>query len=411
MYDWANSSYATIVVAAVFPIYFTSVAGAATGMGDFWWGIGTSIATGILAISAPVLGALADYRGYKKPLFTILSVIGVLFTLVCALFDSWQLMLVGYVISHIGWSGVNLVYDSFLTDVTPPERMDHLSSLGYAMGYIGGSTIPFVMSIVLITFGENFGVDTTLAVKLSLIICALWWAIFTIPFIKDVKQRFGGEKPRTGFIRHTFAQVVSTLRSIISNKSVWLFVLAYFFYIDGVGTVIGMATSYGTVLNLDSSMMILALMVTQLVAFPCSILFGRMSVRFGSLRMIMGAIGMYIFICVLGFVMGFGLEENYITIQQASVIFWCLAALVGTVQGGIQAISRSYYGKIIPPERSGEYFGFLDIFGKFAAVLGPLLYAFTRGLTGRSSLSILSIILLFVTALVIMLLGRKHLHD
>jgi len=411
MYDWANSSYATIVVAAVFPIYFTSVAGAATGMGDFWWGIGTSIATGILALSAPLLGALADYRGYKKPLFAILTLIGVLFTVVCALFDNWQLMLVGYVISHIGWSGGNLVYDSFLTDVTEPERMDHLSSLGYAMGYIGGSTIPFVMSIVLITFGDRFGVDTTLAVKLSLIICAVWWAVFTIPFLRDVKQRFGSDKPRSGFVKHTFGQIVSTLRSIIANKAVWMFVLAYFFYIDGVGTVIGMATSYGTVLNLDSSMMIIALMVTQLVAFPCSILFGRMSIRFGSLRMIIGAICMYIFICVLGFLMGFGLEEGFLTIAGASVIFWCLAVLVGTVQGGIQAISRSYYGKIIPPERSGEYFGFLDIFGKFAAVLGPLLYAFTRGVTGRSSLSILAIILLFIAGLVVLMAGRKHLRQ
>ena len=408
MYDWANSVYATIIMAAIFPIYFTSTVNSAGQAGDFWWGIGTSSAMIIIAIIAPFVGALSDFMGYRKKLFSVFLALGVVFTMLCAFTERWEFLLLSYAVSRIGFSGSTLIYDSFLADVTTPERMDKISGYGYAFGYIGGSTIPFLVSIALVTFGESFGVGLSLAVKISVILTGVWWALFTIPFLLHVKQLHGIEKSESQTVLSTaFAAVLKTLQKIISNKRIFFFILAYFFYIDGVGTVIDMATSYGTTLGLGMASMILALLVTQLVAFPFSIIFASMSKRFGSLKMINAAVCIYILICSLGFVMGFGLEEGFFGLDTAVVLFWVLAVMVGTVQGGIQAISRSYFCQMIPPEYSGEFFGFFDIFGKFAAVLGPLLYSLVRGTTGRSSFSILSIIVLFVVSLIILRVGNK----
>ncbi len=411
MYDFANSAYATIMVAAIFPVFFTQVCAGAGQAGDYWWGIGTSIATAIVAVMAPIVGTIADFKGYKKKLWAAFLVLGLVFSLMNAIVDNWKLMLVGYVLSHVGFSGANLLNDSFLTDVTTPERMDTISSWAYALGYIGGSTIPFLMSIALVMFGSHIGVDSVMAVKLSLVIMVAWWGIFSIPFLRNVKQVHNIEKPQGNMLKEVFGGVWNTFKSMIAHKGIFVFVLAYFFYIDGVNTVINMSTSYGSALGLDSTGMILALMVTQIVAFPCSILFGRMSRKFGSIKMLLGAISMYLVICITGFVMGFGLEEGFLTMSQATVLFWTLAVMVGSVQGGIQAISRSTFGKLVPPEKSGEYFAFFDIFGKFAAVIGPALYAFTHAVTGRSSFSILSIIMLFLIALLILGCGYKHIKD
>jgi UMF1 family MFS transporter len=211
-------------------------------------------------------------------------------------------------------------------------------------------------------------------------------------------------------MRAAFSSVAQTAKKIITNKRILLYILAYFFYIDGVGTVISMSTSYGATLGLDTTSMILALLVTQFVAFPCSIWFSSLTKRFGALNMIRAAVCQYLLICVVGFIMGFGLEEAaWFGTGTAIVLFWILAVMVGTVQGGIQALSRSYYCQMIPPENSGEFFGFFDIFGKFAAVLGPLLYSLTKGITQSSSLAILSVALLFLIALAILGFGNKHL--
>ncbi|PHV72231.1 MFS transporter [Sporanaerobium hydrogeniformans] len=411
MYDFANSVYATIMMAAIFPIYFSSVCQAQGESGDFWWGIGTAIATFTMALLAPVIGAIADYKGYKKKLFNSFLGVGLIFTLVTAFTGSWRLMLLGYTVSHIGFSGSCLVYDSFLTDVTDAKRMDHVSSLGYGLGYIGGSTIPFLMSILLISAGEKIGITMPMAIRLSVVLTVCWWGLFSIPFLKNVKQEHAIDGHNALQLREIFKAIGQTLKNIFENKRLFVFLLAYFFYIDGVNTVINMATSYGATLGLDSVKMILALLVTQLVAFPCAILFGKLSGRWGALKLIKGAVMVYLFICVLGFWMGFGLEEGFLSIGEAEGLFWFMAAVVGTVQGGIQAISRSYFGKLIPPEKSGEYFGFFDVFGKFAAVIGPALYAGIKGVTGRSSLSILSITLLFVISLMILLVGRRYLED
>ncbi len=485
MYDWANSVYATIVMAAVLPTYFAALDPNA----DAWWGYGTSIATFVIAVLAPVLGAVADYKGMKKKLFSFFLVLGVIFTTAMAFTDNWRLMLVGYILSYIGFAGANLFYDSFLTDVTTPARMDDISAKGYAMGYIGGSTIPFLISIALISFvlADNM----VLAIKLSLILTSVWWAVFSIPILKNVKQTHSlGELPKDA-IKHAFVNVGRTFKNIISNKALLFFIIAYFFYIDGVGTVIHMSTVYGSTLGLNTTSMIIALLITQLVAAPCSVLFAKLSDKIGSIKMLGISIGVYFLICLVGFYMGFSLEpsqfateraftEAYVSVlpdaddpsseyydgylaamnklsastraedvaqaieaqdldsavkaklseavvpvleavtaegvhdaalKRSNALFWMMAVLVGTCQGGIQALSRSYFGKLIPPEKSNEYFGFFDIFGKFASVIGPALYAFVKTLTGHPSYGILGLMLLFAVGGLMLFFGRGYFRE
>ena len=495
LYDWANSIYATNIMAAIFPTIFVSIAGEA---GDLWWGYGTSIATFAIALLAPILGAVADFKGMKKKLFTVFLLLGVVFTFLIALvMNNWKLMLVGYIISRIGFSGSNLFYDSFLTDVTTDDRMDKVSSWGYAMGYIGGSTIPFVISIVVLLV---LGYSNPVAQIFSIVITSVWWMVFSIPFLKNVEQTHYIERTGETSVSHIFRNIGRTASDIFRRRGLFLFVLAYFFYIDGVGTIISISTAYGTVLGLGTVGMILALLVTQIVAMPCSIWFANLAAKFTARRALIGAILIYTLICVVGFYMGFSLEPHQqayeealkaeytepladLTDEQAitfrddlakyftdkdcqkkadeaiakytlpadgtslpearkaemdrviltftnflgsrtaeienfrkavsfsTILFWAMAVLVGTVQGGIQAVSRSYFGKLIPKERSNEFFGFFDIFGKFASVLGPFLYALIAGWTGRSSFGVLALILLFLIGLIIMIRGKKDFEE
>ena len=408
LYDWANSIYATNIMAAIFPIYFAM---AATETGDKIYGFAVSAANLIVALLSPLLGAIGDFRGMKKKLFAAFLLIGLGFTVTMAVFDSWQLMLVGLVISRIGFSGSCLFYDSFLTDVTTPERMDKVSAWGYAMGYIGGSTIPFVLSIaILLLMGQS-----VLSYKISILLVVVWWAVFSIPFLRNVEQVYCVDEPPRQLARAAFSNMAKTFRAILKDKRILCFIVAYFFYIDGVDTVISMATNYGTTLGLGTIGMILALLVTQIVAVPFSILFGNLAKKAGAIRMIAVAVSVYFVITILGFVMGFNIERAELAggdveaaIRTSTVLFWVLATLVGTVQGGIQALSRSYFGQIIPPERSNEYFGFLDIFGKFSCVIGPALYSLVYTLTNRPSFSILSVILLFLAGGIALVCGRKH---
>ena len=406
MYDWANSIWATNIAAAIFPIYFALKA---TDEGNAIFGYMVSIANLAVAVLAPYLGAIGDFRGMKKKLWAGFMLLGVAFTAVMAIFGSWQMMLVGFVMSRIGFSGSCLFYDSFLTDVTTPDRMDKVSAWGYAVGYIGGSTIPFVISIAIMLLMNM----SDLSYRIAIMIVPVWWLIFSIPFWKNVEQVHCVDQPPSRLGREALRNTVATFRAILKDKALLFFLLAYFFYIDGVGTIISMATNYGSTLGLGSIGMILALLVTQIVAMPCSILYGNWSKRFGALRLIGVAVGIYAFITVVGFVMGFLVDfhetlglTSEAAIGISTVLFWILATLVGTVQGGIQALSRSYFGQLIPPERSNEYYGFMDIFGKFASVIGPALYALVLGLTGRPSFGILSLILLFVLGGVFLIAGR-----
>ena len=410
LYDWANSVYATNIMAVIFPIYFGNVCAQSGADNLVLWSYGTSVATFLVAVLAPVLGALGDHKGHKKRLFMACLVLGVAFTLFSAFTDDYRLLLIGYVVSHIGFSGSCLFYDSFLTDVTTRERMDRVSAWGYAMGYIGGSTIPFVLSIVILFV---LGMDNPLAFKLVIVLTSVWWLVFSIPFLKNVHQVHYVEA-RKGLFRSTFRNLWTTAKDIFTHKRVFLFIVAYFFYIDGVNTIISISTSYGSKLGLDDISMILALLVTQIVAVPFSILFGKLADKVGSINLLCGAVAIYFCITVVGFFMGFNIEQNpgdESALTLSLTLFWCMAFLVGTVQGGIQALSRSYFGKLIPASRSNEYFGFFDIFGKFAAVIGPLLVALFTQFTGRDSIGVISLAILFLIGEGILFTGRKKIFQ
>lgn len=408
MYDWANSIYATNIMAAIFPIYFAMQA---NETGNKLYGFAVSAAALVVAVLAPILGAIGDFSGMKKKLFAGFLVLGLVFTAVMAAFEDWRLMLVGFILSRIGFSGSCLFYDSFLTDVTTPERMDRVSSWGYAMGYIGGSTIPFIISIAVMLLMNQ----SVLSYKIAILIVVVWWAVFSIPFLKNVKQQYSVEDAPQALAKEAFRNAWKTFKDILKDKKILFFIIAYFFYIDGVDTIISMATNYGETLGLGAIGMILALLVTQIVAVPFSILFGNLAKKVGAMKMIAIAVCVYFVITILGFFMGFNIEQAELSggdieaaLRLSSTLFWILATLVGTVQGGIQALSRSYFGQLIPPERSNEYYGFLDIFGKFSCVIGPALYAATYAATGRASLGILSIIVLFFGGMVALFASRKY---
>lgn len=408
MYDWANSIYATNIMAAIFPIYFAMQA---DETGNKLYGFAVSAVALVVAVLAPILGAIGDFSGMKKKLFAGFLALGLVFTAVMAAFEDWRLMLVGFILSRIGFSGSCLFYDSFLTDVTTPERMDRVSSWGYAMGYIGGSTIPFIISIAVMLLMNQ----SVLSYKIAILIVVVWWAVFSIPFLKNVKQQYSVEDVPQALAKEAFRNAWKTFKDILKDKKILFFIIAYFFYIDGVDTIISMATNYGETLGLGAIGMILALLVTQIVAVPFSILFGNLAKKVGAMKMIAIAVCVYFVITILGFFMGFNIEQAELSggdidaaLKLSSTLFWILATLVGTVQGGIQALSRSYFGQLIPPERSNEYYGFLDIFGKFSCVIGPALYAATYAATGRASLGILSIIVLFFGGMVALFAGRKY---
>jgi len=385
MYDWANSVYSSVVTAAILPIFFTSLtaaAGISATTSSVYWGYGTAVASLIIAMFAPLLGALGDYKGMKMRLFRVFLAIGVLSTAALAFSTQWQVILGIAMVTAIGFAGASLFYDASLVDVTTTERMDKVSSYGFALGYIGGSTIPFVGSIALIMFGDRIGVPRLLATQLSFIITAVWWAVFSLPLLKNVKQVHYIAHEQ-GLLAASFRRVSKTLRNANEYRRVFLFLLGYFFYIDGVGTIIRMATIYGASVGISTNTMMAALVVIQIVAFPCAIIFGRLAEKLGSATMIFAGIGIYMVISILGFRMTTAAE------------FWGIAMLVASAQGGIQAISRSHFGKMIPKHRSNEFFGMYDIFARFSAILGPLMFAFLTQVTGNPRFGVLSVMFQF----------------
>jgi len=386
LYDWANSAFSAIVAAIILPIFFKEIAkggGVADVDATAYWGYATSLGTFICAILAPILGTLGDFKGMKKKLFTGFMLLGVISTLLLASTSSWQMILLFYVLGTLGFSGSCVYYDSFLPDITTDDRMDQVSSLGYGLGYIGGSTIPLIISLVLIQFGGSFGISSVAATKFSFVLTAVWWLVFSIPMLRHVQQRHS-VKPEKQIVAQTMRNMGNTLKKIFSNKSVFFFLIAYFFYIDGVGTIIHMATVFGDSCGLGSMDMMVILLVVQIVAFPFAIIYGKLAGRFGARKMILFGIATYIVVCAVGY-----------NLKKMSD-FLMLAVLVGTAQGGIQALSRSYYGKLVPPQHAGEYFGFFDIFGKFSAVIGPALFGFVAQITGVTNFGVLAVMLMFI---------------
>ena len=375
------------------PIYFKSLADG--GSVVVAWGYAETVASLILALLMPILGSLADLQGNKKKFLLGFIGTGAVACAALGLPKTALPFLIVYVISAIMLNGSMVFYDAFLVDATTEDRYDEVSSQGYAWGYIG-SCIPFIACMALVLFGEKIGISQGVGMKLAFLITAAWWVAFSIPILKNVHQTHYKERTPNLF-KSTFVGLWNTVKNIAKDKRLLIFILAFFFYIDGVHTVIKMATSYGTDLGIDSTQLVLALLVTQFVAFPSAIIYGRLAGKFGTRKMLLIAVAAYF--CIALFAAFF---------LKTAAEFWILAVCVGMFQGGIQALSRSEYGKLIPKENANEYYGFFDIFGKYAAVMGTFLVAFFTQITGNPSIGVLSIAILFIIGFILLLRMPKE---
>lgn len=389
LYDVGNSAF-TLLVSTIIPIYFNALAGNA-GISEVdylaYWGYAASISTVIVAILGPTMGTVADTRNYKKPLFVFFMMIGVIGCAALSVPTSWIVFLVVFVIAKVGYNASLIFYDSMLVDVTTPERMDKVSSHGYAWGYIG-SCIPFIISLVFVLMYESIGITMNTAMMLAFLINAVWWVLMTLPLLKNYRQKNFAAPPEHP-IKDSFIRLGHTLRDIKKEKKIFLYLLAFFFFIDGVYTIIEMATAYGSALGLDTTGLLLALLVTQIVAFPCALIFSRFSRRYETTKLIKVCIAAYTLIALFAI----QLDKQW--------EFWFLAVMVGMFQGAIQALARSYFAKIIPAEKSGEYFGIYDICGKGASFMGTTLVGIVAQITNVANTGVAIIAVMFVIGFVL----------
>lgn len=396
LYDVGNSAF-VLLVATLIPIFFNALAeeGGLSSV-DYlaYWGYAASAVTIITAVLSPILGTLADTRGFKKPIFILCLVVGVAGCCAMGLAKTWLPFLLIFVFAKVGFSGSLVFYDSMLSDVTTPDRMDVVSSRGYAWGYIG-SCVPFVVCLALVLGSGAIGLSQMTALNIALFITAAWWLAMTLPLLKTYRQLHYVEVEKHA-IRQSFARIGHTLRHLHEDKQVFWFLLAFFCYIDGVYTIIDMATAYGTALGLDTTGLLLALLLTQIVAFPSALIFGRLSAKYPSTTLIPVCIAAYAGIALFAF---------FLTQQWQ---FWVLAFVVGMFQGGVQALSRSHFAKIIPPEKSGEYFGLFDICGKGASFLGTMIVSVGSQLTGSANVGVGSLIVLFIVGFVLFRVSCKE---
>lgn len=398
LYDWANSVFATTVMAAFVPIFnkdFWSD-GATASVSTFRLGAASSIAAVIVALFAPVLGAIADRGGAKKRFLVGFAGLGVLATAALAMAGrgQWALALTLYVIGWIGFSGANIFYDALLVSVADEDRFDLVSALGYSLGYIGGGLL-LALNVVMTLHPAAFGLDdASQAVRVGFLMVAGWWAVFTLPLLLKVAEP-RPSRPALGAwgaVQAGFAQLRETFHEIRRLRTVGLFLLSYWLYIDGVDTVIQMAVDYGRALHLATGDLITALLITQFVGFPAALLFGKLGERFGAKSGILLCLVVYLVVCVQAY--------HLTTVRE----FYTLALVIGLVQGGVQSLSRSYFARLIPAGMAAEFFGFYNMLGKFAAILGPAIVAGVTLNTGNPRLGILAIIPLFVAGGLLLLL-------
>ena len=395
LYDIANSAF-TLLVSTLIPIYFNSLAGAAGVNEDMYlsyWGYAGSISTVLVAFIAPICGTISD-RKFKKPIFLLTVILGCVACAALGVTTHWLFFLGIFILAKVGFHSSIVFYDSMLPEITTPERMDNVSSMGYAFGYIG-SVVPFVACLALVLFCDSFGLTMGSAMVLAFLITAAWWAVLTVPLARRYKQTAYVEKEGTA-LGDSFKQLVRTFKEARAEKHVFVYLIAFFFFINGVYTIIDMATAYGSALGLDTTGLLLALLLTQIVAFPCAIIFGRLSAKYDT--------GLLIKICIVCYTCITAFGMFLVSLWQ----FWVLATLVGMFQGGIQALARSYLGKIIKPERSGEFYGLMDICGKGASFLGTTLVAIVSQVTAgievnffgltlqNENLAVGSLIILFI---------------
>ncbi|WP_245537344.1 MFS transporter [Thiocystis violascens] len=392
LYDWANSAFATTVMAGFFPVFYSAISGDLSIQdAQFWFNVALFGASLLVAIAAPILGAIADRGGSRKRFLALFAMIGILMTagLVWVHAGQWPLGLALFALGTVGFSGANVFYDSMLPDVSSARDFDLVSAFGYALGYVGGGLL-FAVNVLMVKNPEWFGLsDPGEAVRVSFLSVAVWWALFTVPLLRFVKETPTQDPaPPARAIREGWRQLRRTLSEIRKLRAILLFLVAYWIYIDGVNTVIKTAVFFGDrVLGLDQSALIAALLVTQFVAFPAALLFGWLGQRIGARPAIL--IGLAVYFLAIVYAWRF---------LRTAEDFLILAIAIGLVQGGVQSLSRSLYARLIPVDKSAEFFGFFNMVGKFATILGPLLIALTPlvvpGAGPRDS--ILSLSLLFL---------------
>lgn len=397
-YDWANSAYTTIVVTSFFPILF----------GNYWFtgsgtentttplGIANAAASLTVVLLAPILGAIADRGGLKKRFLLFFLILGVIFVSALSFIDKgdWQLAITVFVLSFIGFASANVFYDSMLVDISEQEKFDVVSALGFSLGYLGGGLA--LLGCVIYANPQIIGLDNITPaddIVFIFLLTGIWWALFSLPILLNVKRKeVSSPVPLKIAVKEGIKQIVRTFDEIRKLKVVFTFLLAYWLYIDGVDTIIRMAADYGRRIGFNQNDLIMAFLITQFVGFPATILYGKLGEKIGARSAILIAIVIYIGVTIYGYFMNEVRD------------FYILAIIVGLVMGGIQSLSRSFFARIIPKNKSAQYFGFYNMIGKFAAVLGPFLMAMVSHLTGSPRLSILSIIILFIAGGVMFLL-------
>lgn len=385
MYDWANSAFATTVMAAVLPVYYSQVAGVDLpgNTATVYWGYTTAGALLITALLAPIMGAIADYSGTKKKLLMTFAALGIFATalLYFVTTGDWLMASLFFILGNIGFATSEVFYNSLLPHIASPEKMDQVSTKGYALGYLGGGIL-LGINVLMIELMS----DKILATRLSFVTVSIWWAIFTIPILRNVREPKVKENigPHINPLTGGFKRVATTFKELRSYRELFLFLVAFWIYNDGIGTIIKMATIYGVEIGIDQTTLIGALLMTQFVGIPFSFAFGRLAKYIGTKNSILFGLFVYTMISIGGYFM------------ETALHFWILAFLVGTVQGGTQALSRSLFGSMLPKSKTGEFYGFYGMSSKFAGIIGPLVFAIVSQIAGSSRLSILSLIVFFI---------------
>jgi len=394
-YDWANSGFATTVMAGFFPIFFKSFWAGDLEAAESTFVIGSvnSLIGLLIAISAPILGAIADAGKTKKRFLFIFAALGILATgyLFFIPESSWKLAVIFYGLGVIGFSGGNIFYDALIVSVSSPNERNRTSSLGFSLGYLGGGLL-FLLNVVMYLYPQWFGLSGPAdAVLWSFLSVAIWWFIFSMPLLLYVKETNNlVEKENINIVTKAFTNLLNTAKSVRNYKKVVIFLLAYFLYMDGVDTIIRMATSYGSDIGLSASSMISALLLTQFVGFPATLVFGFYADKFGYKESLTFAIIVYIGVVLFSSQMDTATE------------FFIVAGIIGLVQGGVQAISRSYFSNLIPQDKAAEFFGFYNFIGKSSVFLGPFMVSGIALLTGSPSMGILSLLILFIPGLILL---------
>ncbi|MGB0865731.1 MAG: MFS transporter [Granulosicoccaceae bacterium] len=388
IYDWANSAFACTVVAGFYPLFFKQYWSGeeAVTTSTFYLGLGNSLAALVVMLLAPLLGAMADRGSLRKRMLRSFMVLGVISTAGLALVGQgqWPFAVLLFVIASVGFEGANVFYDSLLVLVSKKSKRHYWSAVGYSLGYLGCGLL-FAVNVMMTLKPAWFGLaDAAAGVRASFVCVGVWWLLFSIPLLRNVKEPEPEEAVQRVSFKQAFAELKETARNLRQYRAAWAFLLAFWFYIDGVHTVIAMAVDYGLSIGLPSDALIVSLLIVQFIGFPAALMFGRIGERFGPLVGIWIALGVYSVVTV------------FATTMHEAWQFYLMAAAIGLVQGGVQALSRSLFSQLIPQDKSAEFFGFYNVMGKSAAIIGPLLVGVTAAMTQSARLGMLSILILFV---------------